>query len=251
MITMKKYYILIVLLFAFSAVSNAFDFDKNTWTDFEGTLGKANIQLSLYCFENGQLKGNYCYYKYETKIQLIGQLTGDHISITEMVNGKPNGHFEGRVFTDTLDRFEGIWTDRSNNKSIAFALTIKSICGTDYVHRYSDFYGTDDDVEKFMTHVKAAVLSSDKEWLANHIYYPLKTTLHKNKRITIKNKKQFIGYFDQIIHQEYKKKIKSFCVCNMFTNYQGVMLGNGEIWITSEPNSTDNHFDYLILAINN
>ncbi len=248
---MKKFIILTFLLFTLSTLCHAFDFDTNKWTDFEGTLGKASIHLSLYRLDNGQLKGNYCYKKYESKIQLTGQITGDKIVITEFLNGKPNGRFEGKVFTDNLDRFEGTWTDSSNTKSIEFKLTLQSICGSDFDHRYSDFYGIDDDVEKFMKRVKTSILSGDKEWIANHISYPLKTTVFKDKAITIKNKKQLIDNFDQIFHQEFKDKIKSFCVCNMFNNYQGVMLGNGEIWINNRPSSTDDKFDFNITAINN
>ena len=248
---MNKHIILTFLFFTLSTLCHAFDFDTNKWTDFEGTLGKANIQLSLYRFDNGQLKGNYCYKKHESKIQLTGQITGDKIVITEFLNGKPNGRFEGKVFTDNLDRFEGTWTDSSNTKSMELKLTLQSICGGEYDHRYSDFYGSDDDVEKFMKHVKTSILNSDKEWIANHVSYPIKTTLYKDKVITIKNKKQLIENFDQIFHQEFKDKIKSFCVCNMFNNYQGVMLGNGEIWINNKLNSTEDKFDCNITAINN
>jgi hypothetical protein len=102
-----------------------------------------------------------------------------------------------------------------------------------------------------MKHVKTSILNSDKEWIANHINYPLKTTLFKGKAITIKNKKQLIDNFDQIFHQEFKDKIKSLCVCNMFNNYQGVMLGDGQIWINNRPNSTDDTFNYIITAIFN
>lgn len=248
---MKKNIILTFLLFTLSTLCHAFNIETNTWTDFEGTLGKGRIQLSLYRLNNGQLKGNYCYKKYESKIQLTGQITGEKIVITEFLNGKPNGRFEGKVFTNKLDKFEGTWTDNSNTKSIEFKLTLKSTSVSDLSHRYSDFYGTDDDVEKFMKYVKTSILNGDKEWIANHINYPLKTTLFKDKAITIKNKKQLIDNFDQIFHQEFKDKIKSLCVCNMFNNYQGVMLGNGQIWINNRPNSTDNKFDYTIAAINN
>ena len=242
---MKKHIILTFLLFTLSTLCHAFDFDTNKWIDFEGTLGKVSIQLSLYRFDNGELKGNYCYKKHESKIQLTGQITGDKIVITEFLNDKSNGRFEGKFFTDNLNRFEGTWTDSSNTKSVEFKLTRESICGSEYDHRYSDFYGSDDDVEKFMKHVKASILNGDKEWIANHVSYPIKTTINKDKAITIKNKKQLIENFDQIFYQEFKDKIKSFCVCNMFNNSQGVMLGYGLIWINNKPNSTDDKFDCI------
>jgi len=38
-------------------------------------------------------------------------------------------------------------------KSKYFKLTLQSICGNTYDHRYSDLYGTNDDVEKFIKHL--------------------------------------------------------------------------------------------------
>ena len=248
---MNKFTSLTFLLFTLSTLCHAFEFDTNKWTDFEGILGKTNIQLSLYRLENGQLKGNYCYKKYESKIQLTGEIKGNKIVITEFLNGQPNGKFEGKIFTDNLDRFEGTWTDVSHTKTIEFKLTLQSICGSDIEHRYADFYGTDEDVEKFMKQVKASILNGDKEWIANHINYPIKTTLFKNKTTTINNKKQLIDNFDQIFYQAFKDKIQSFCVCNMFNNYQGAMLGNGEIWIYNSTSSTKDKFDFILKTINN
>lgn len=248
---MRKYTTLTFILVCLSTIVNAFELDLNKWSDFEGTLGKSNIQLSLYRFNNGQLKGNYCYKKYDSKIELTGQVTGDKIRITEFLNGKPNGYFEGRVFTDSVDRFEGTWTDSASKKTIAFKLTLQSTCGGEFNHRYTDFYGSDADVEKFMKRVKSSIANGDKEWIGNHVSYPIKTTLNGEKPITVKNKEQLIQNFDQIFYKEFKERVKSFCVCNMFNNYQGAMLGNGQIWIYNKPNSTGKKFDYTITSISN
>lgn len=246
---MKKLILLIILFFALPKLCYSFDFEANKWTDFEGTLGKINIQLSLYRFENGKLKGNYCYRKYESKIELTGQIIGDKIILTELMNGKPSGNFEGKFFTDNFDRFDGTWSDDS--KTSEFKLKLSSICGSDYKHRYSDFYGTDKDVEAFMKNVKNSILNNDKNWIGNHIKYPIKTTTKNLKIVIIKNKKQLIENFEQIFHQDFKDKVKSTCICNMFNNSQGVMLGNGEIWIYNAPNSNENKFDFNITSINN
>jgi hypothetical protein len=214
-------------------------------------LGKTRIQLSLFLSDNGELNGNYCLIEKENKVQLSGQIKENKIILTEFLDGKPEGNFEGNIFTNNLDRFEGTWTDVSNINSIEFKLTLQSICGGNLDQRYSDFYGTDIDVENFMKNVKTSILNGDKEWIANHVSYPLRTTLFKDKPITIKNRQQLIDNFDQIFHQKFKETIESFCVCNLFNNYQGAMLGNGEIWINNKPNSTEDKFDFNITAINN
>ena len=97
-----------------------------------------------------------------------------------------------------------------------------------------------DDVE-FMQKVKNAIAESNKEWLANYISYPLKTTLNGQEEIIVENRQQFIDNFEQIFFPAYKEQIEKHSVNNLFSNWQGTMLGNGEIWI-SENN---------VIAINN
>ena len=249
---MNRDFILTFLFITIATLGHALTLDKNWWYDFDGKLGETNIELSIYISDSGELKGNYCYKKYETKIQLVGQSKDNEIELTEFLNGKTNGHFSGKVFTDNLDRFEGTWTDISGAKHIDFKMTLASAgYEPDWQHRYSDFPGTDDDVENFMKHVKSSIFDNDKEWIANNISYPIKTTLNGNKKITIYNKQQLIDNFDEIFYQTFKDKLKSDCVCNMFNNYLGIMLGQGEIWIMVKPNSTDEKFGYLINGIYN
>jgi hypothetical protein len=246
----------IVLIFIFSTLTiycHALNFDENWWYDFEGKIGETEIQLSIYIPVSGDvIKGNYCYKKYETKILLVGQLKGDQIELTEFLNGKPNGHFRGKLFTDKLDRFEGTWTDISGTKRMEFRMTLKSTCyASSWEHRYSDFSGTDDDVENFMKKVKISINKGDKEWIANHIIYPITTTLYGQKSVEIKNRKQLIDNFDQIFYRGFKEKLKSLCTFNMFNNYQGTMIGDGSIWIYEDPNSKNEKHAFQIIAINN
>ena len=102
-----------------------------------------------------------------------------------------------------------------------------------------------------MRKVKVSILKGDKSWIANHVSYPIKTSLDKKNRITIKNKKQLINNFYRIFHAEYRRKIESYYTSNLFNNYQGAMIGRGEIWINSTPKSKNNKYGYLITAINN
>jgi len=248
---MNKRFIITLILTITTIFCQALNFDKKRWYDFEGNLDGVAIQLSIYIPENGNvLKGNYCYKKYETRIQLVGQLKDDQIELTEFIDNKPNGHFIGRVFTDDKDRFEGTWTDSWGTKQLKFQMTLASSCYSDsWKQRYSGFSGTDEEVENFMKKVKLSIAKGDKEWVANHIRYPLTTTINGQKKIKVTNKQQLINNFEQIFYPEYKEKLKKTCVCNMFTNDKGVMLGDGEIWIGN--NLADKKNSYQIIAINN
>jgi hypothetical protein len=248
---MTKYILLTFLFFILTYFCQALHLDKNRWHDFEGKLGTKDIRLSIYLLDNGLLKGSYCYTKYETKIQLTGQISDNKIELTELINGNPTGYFIGKIFTDSLDKFEGIWTDSFRIKNIDFKTTYASASAVTFLEeRYNDIYGTDVDVEKFMKKIKVSILGGDKEWIASHINFPLKTSI-SNNLVIIRNKKQLIDNFEKIFHPEFKNEIKSSCVCNMSSNYQGVMLGHGQIWINNKPNSTQDNFDFIITAINN
>jgi hypothetical protein len=232
---MSKKIILLLCYIFLTNVCFALDIDVDMWSDFEGKLGKTAIKLSIFRFENGIIKGNYCYKKYEEKILLIGKIKGNNIELKEIVEGKTKGLFRGTVSTNGPDLFEGTWSHDA--QILSFKLSLSSICGGGYEHRYSDFDGKDIDVENFMKKVKFAILNNDKEWMADNIYFPIQVHINR-KNTLIKTKKQFMKNFDNIFYQQFKNEIKSFCVCNMFNNYNGVMLGNGAIWINPDGGSS-------------
>lgn len=210
--------------------SHALDLDKHWWYDFEGKIGDMDVVLSIYVNDNGRLTGNYCYCKYEKKIRLSGSITGQETTLTETAGGAVSGYFSGRIFTDSLDRFEGRWTDAARMRSYDFRLSLRSaIAGSPEGH-YPDA-GTDQEVEDFMKKTRSAILNGDKVWIAAHASYPLRTTLDGKQRIVIRSGKQLRDNFARIFHAAYREKIRSFCICNLFNNYRGVMLGNGQIWI--------------------
>ncbi len=240
------------LLFILLAITgHALNFETGKWYDFEGTLGKTNIRLSLFLTGKGELKGNYCYTKYERKIQLSGTIDGNTIALVELAGEQVKAYMKGIVASDDSDHFDGSWTDSTGLKSFPVRLKLQAICGGTLENRYSDsFFTKADDVESFMKTAKGSILRGDKNWIANHTSYPLKTTLDGKTPITIKNAKQLVTNFDRIFHAEFKNSIKSLCSCNLFTNYQGAMLGNGQIWI-NVIGSPLGKFAHRITAINN
>ncbi len=244
-------FIILTTLILLGNLSHALNFETGKWYDFEGTLGKTDIRLSLFLTDKGQLKGNYCYTKYERKIQLSGTVDGNTVVLTELADEKVKAYMKGTLTSDDTDHFDGTWTDNTGLKSLPIRLNLQAICGGTSENRYSDFFFTNaDDIEGFMKTVKGAILRGDKNWVANNTLYPLKTTLDGKTPITIKTAKQLVANFDRIFHAEFKNSIKSLCSCNLFTNYQGAMLGNGQIWI-NVTGSPVGKFAHRITAINN
>jgi hypothetical protein len=222
--------------------------EPDRWNDFEGTLGNKEIQLSVYTDAEGNAIGTYCFKDNDTKIKLSGTISGNTLMLEEQLGVEPFGRFEGKFVSNSAEGLAGTWAENTGANAVAFKLALKSICGGDPYKRYADLYGEDEFYEGFMKEVKTAILNGDKEWIGDNLVYPLSTTLGGKKPITIKDKKQLIANFDQIFHPAYKEKLKSLCVCNMFVNYRGIMLGNGEIWIN---NSSSEDYEPVIVAINN
>lgn len=86
---------------------------------------------------------------------------------------------------------------------------------------------------------------NNKTGLADLIAYPIKVSINGSK-VTINNKEEFERKYDDIISAEFKEKINNCYTKYLFSNYMGIMLGNGEIWFESLNNN-----GLKVYAINN
>jgi len=82
----------------------------------------------------------------------------------------------------------------------------------------------------FLTELKSAVEASNKTKVASMIRFPLRVATPK-KQIEIKNREEFLYNYDHIFTPAVKAKIadeaSSRC---LFANWQGFMVGDGEVW---------------------
>lgn len=242
-----KYIFFILLNFLATNSFSQLLLETNSWNTFEGKIGNNECQLSIYLFKNNSIKGNYVFKNSDKTTLLTGYIKGNAVFLNELGFEKPS--FKGNSFTDTLDKFEGIWIDHSRQRTLPFYFKLETICWADYNHKYTDLFGTDQEIQGFMKLAKTAILKGDKQWLANHVHYPTRHVLHKGYS-TINNKVQFIKYFDEIFTPEFKNKIQYTYTTNLFNKNGEVMLGNGEIWIGNTTKSVENKYNYIITAIN-
>ncbi|WP_141499699.1 hypothetical protein [Paenibacillus luteus] len=84
---------------------------------------------------------------------------------------------------------------------------------------------------EFFNKLQKAVAANDKKAVANLIAYPLRVN-HDGKSVEITSKKQFISKYNQIITDQVKKKLLAQDVDKVFVNWKGIMIGDGEIWIS-------------------
>ncbi len=108
-----------------------------------------------------------------------------------------------------------------------------------------------DTVENFMKHVQSSIISGDKNWLASNIKYPIRVSLDGKIPATLKTEQEFVQDFDKIFYKAYVALVKREVARNMLSNAQGVMLGSGEIWINTKPNSKNYKCALWVVGINN
>lgn len=79
--------------------------------------------------------------------------------------------------------------------------------------------------------IQKAVTDGDKAAFASWVSYPIDLTV-ADKPMTIKDAKHFEEHYDAILTQEIKDVITSQKWSALFANYQGVMFGNGQLWLS-------------------
>lgn len=100
------------------------------------------------------------------------------------------------------------------------------------------------DVENYMDKVKAAIVNQDMETLYPLISYPI--TIKGTEYKTQESLKAANLKFDESYIQEVQKADTK----DMFCNYQGIMLGNGEVWIAEVLNKDNTSQGLKIIALN-
>ncbi len=89
----------------------------------------------------------------------------------------------------------------------------------------------------FVKDLQYLVANDNKEQVSKLIRYPLNST--------IKTEADFLADYNNIITPKVKDALAKANLRQLFRNYKGVMIGNGEIWIVQEGK------DFKIIAINN
>lgn len=85
----------------------------------------------------------------------------------------------------------------------------------------------------FLAELQTAVHDGDKTKVASVISYPL-MVIHGSRRTRIKTKTEFLAKYDTIFDANVQKAIAQQSAKCLFGNYQGAMIGNGEVWFSQQ-----------------
>jgi hypothetical protein len=107
-------------------------------------------------------------------------------------------------------------------------------------------------VREVITALQDAVRQHNAEAVAALVSYPITINPQKPDALIIRDPKSFIDHYNQIITSHIADIIENQKYEALFVNYQGAMLGNGEIWISGIcRDKTCNQTDIKIRTIQN
>ncbi|MFA8300575.1 MAG: hypothetical protein ACEPOV_10465 [Hyphomicrobiales bacterium] len=105
-----------------------------------------------------------------------------------------------------------------------------------YDQEKDSLYHAKTDIQ-FLKALQYFVKNNDKEVISSVINYPIHT---------IPNKEFFFKHYDSIFNTAVKDSLQVANLDSLFRNYQGTMVGNGQIWV----NEVDTIPTWKIIAIN-
>ena len=91
--------------------------------------------------------------------------------------------------------------------------------------------GIDDDaaVGRFLHDLQEAVSKNDRARVASMIAYPIKVRVGRHRAV-VRNRSDLLKKYDLVFTQKVKEALKKQQTADLFVNWQGVMIGDGEIW---------------------
>lgn len=100
-----------------------------------------------------------------------------------------------------------------------------------------------DAADKFFLEIKQAVEKNERDKIAALVSYPINVSI-KGRRTKLRSKAELLKNYNTVFNETVKQALAKSAAPS-FVNYQGVMIGDGEIWFNLVKNK------FKIIAINN
>ncbi|OLE54511.1 MAG: hypothetical protein AUG51_07955 [Acidobacteria bacterium 13_1_20CM_3_53_8] len=130
---------------------------------------------------------------------------------------------------------------------IVLSIGIVSVSSAQQTGRY-EVAGIDNAAaaESFFYKLQRAVAEDNRAKVASMIDYPIFVRV-AGRRIRLRRKVDLLGRYNLVFNHGVRQALARQRVSELFVNWQGVMIGDGEIWFNQMPNSSA----FKITAINN
>lgn len=100
--------------------------------------------------------------------------------------------------------------------------------------------------ENFFAELRRAVAEDERAKVAAMIAYPIFVSI-AGRRIRLRRQADLLRRYNLVFNRRVREALARQQVSELFVNWQGVMIGDGEIWFNQMPNSRD----FKITAVNN
>lgn len=85
--------------------------------------------------------------------------------------------------------------------------------------------------QKFFEKLKQAIVKNDKQVIASMVDYPFHARIN-GKAIKINDQAHFINDYNKVITEKVRLAVINQTYANLFANWQGVSIGDGEVWFS-------------------
>lgn len=117
--------------------------------------------------------------------------------------------------------------------------------------RIRDVAGLDPKLAKsFLTQLKQALASGNKQAVSKLIAYPISVSLQGNTR-KITSREEFEAHYAEIVTDKVAKAVQNQSYEDLSANYKGVMIGSGELWFSATKGPSGKVDEYRVIGINN
>ncbi|MBN2005476.1 MAG: hypothetical protein JXA21_19110 [Anaerolineae bacterium] len=210
--------------------------------NYVGTLGDETLGMTL-IYSSHYISGTYFCRSDLIDYRLDGCL-GEGRSIVIQAydaNGAviANLNAEFAEF-DSMDRklqrelIVGEWRDMNTSKTISISLKLDNVTSGPLDHRYAGAGAESDQVvEQGAQAFWQAVVQDDRNQVVSVIVFPVWVTIN-GERMALATADEFLDHYDEVFTDVFRENIRKAIPHNMFANWQGIMLGNGEIWFDAD-----------------
>jgi hypothetical protein len=248
---MKKIFLLVVLL-KITTLSLVFAYsvaDRPDWIwNYNGDVAGAGKVMATFVFEkDGDVSGVFCKYGEFVDLPISGKLSrGRHLDFSvqsklgqeiatfqgDFVESDPRGHYSA----DAKLEFEvlvGSYSELPGSEKRPLYLQMSSGTFGKLDHRYRSAGAEDDSViNNSALAIWTAIKNDNPEAIAKFVEYPISISL-PDETLKIRNQDTFVKNYQKIVTEKLKSKIVESFPRNMFLRYDGIMMGDGEIWLNS------------------
>lgn len=214
--------------------------------EYTGTMEPGlKIGMGLAFSPDGRtVRGTYFYNRFGQDIRVEGELTNRQVTLREhdaqgRVTARFTGEFppqdpKGRYGGSRLNRevLIGRWERTDGSGARPFELALGHIwwrvgAQSRYANAGFDDAGAVDD---FARKFQAAVVKRDAVTVAAMVQYPIEVSL-RGKRVRLADAAALQREFTAVFDHEFTRRIEACATAHLFSRSEGVMLGNGEIWL--------------------